>query len=133
MRASKGYTEKKMLLNQEHFFPKACISWIQINMLQNQQHIYWFLQYVSMNQQYACFCKEMLLIQQHFFLSERDLKMNLHLYMKESNLHRQKWFESFSHSVVGLEFIIILIIHPENSFFELKKHFFDIRSKKKFL
>ena len=26
------YTEKKMLLNQKHFFPKACISWIQINM-----------------------------------------------------------------------------------------------------
>ena len=22
------YTEKKMLLNQKHFFPKACISWI---------------------------------------------------------------------------------------------------------
>ena len=25
------------------------------------------------------------------------------------------------------------IIRPENSFFESKKHFFDIRSKKKFL
>ena len=22
------YTEKKMLLNQKHFFPKACIPWI---------------------------------------------------------------------------------------------------------
>ena len=26
-----NYTEKKMLMNQKHFFPKACISWIQIN------------------------------------------------------------------------------------------------------
>ena len=26
-------TETKMLLNQKYFFPKACISWIQINML----------------------------------------------------------------------------------------------------
>ena len=26
-------TEKKILLNQKHFFPKACISWIKINML----------------------------------------------------------------------------------------------------
>ena len=27
------YPEKKMLLNQKHFFPKVCIPWIQINML----------------------------------------------------------------------------------------------------
>ena len=27
------YTEKKMLLNQKNIFPKACISWIQINIL----------------------------------------------------------------------------------------------------
>ena len=27
------YTEKKMLLNQKHFFPKACISLIQINII----------------------------------------------------------------------------------------------------
>ena len=31
--ADKDYIEKKMLLNQKHVFPKACISWIQINML----------------------------------------------------------------------------------------------------
>ena len=28
------YTEKKMLLNQKHFFQKACILWIHKNLLQ---------------------------------------------------------------------------------------------------
>ena len=28
-----------MLLNQKHFFPKACISWIQINMLLERNSI----------------------------------------------------------------------------------------------
>ena len=28
---------------------------------------------------------------------------------------------------------MLILLHPENSFFESKKHFFDIRSKKKFL
>ena len=30
------YTEKKMLLNKKHFFPKACILIINKNILQNQ-------------------------------------------------------------------------------------------------
>ena len=30
------YTEKKMLLNQKHFFPKACLLLIHKNILQDQ-------------------------------------------------------------------------------------------------
>ena len=33
----------------------------------------------------------------------------------------------------AFEYILLILVHPENKFFESKKHFFDIRTKKKFL
>ena len=43
------YNEKKMLLNQKNFFPKACILLIHKNILQEPINMLLILQHIDLN------------------------------------------------------------------------------------
>ena len=49
------YTEKQMLLNQKHLFPKACILLIHKNILQEPINMLLILWHIDLNPWYTCF------------------------------------------------------------------------------